>query len=72
MFDKWKKENPGRCPACGEKMQEPLTAKTCDRKSGPTKWEKLWLCQKDGYLNNGKVSHNPFGDIVSKETDGAR
>lgn len=51
-----------RCPACGEKMQEPLTAKTCDRKSGPTKWEKLWMCQKDGYLKNGKVTRNPFGE----------
>lgn len=43
-------------------MQEPLTAKTCDRKSGPTKWEKLWMCQKDGYLKNGKVTRNPFGE----------
>jgi hypothetical protein len=49
-----------KCPVCGEKMQEPLTAKTCDRKGGPTKWEKLWLCQKDGFLLNGKVSKYPF------------
>lgn len=53
-----------RCPSCGNEMQAPLTRKTSDRAGGPNKYEKLWMCQEHGYLRNGKVSRDPYGEDI--------
>lgn len=51
------------CPSCGAKMIPPLTRRTSDRAGGPNKYEKLYLCPNNhGYLRNGKLSKDPYGE----------